>query len=49
MSGKDKNVKKLVTITVKTQSEINTREAATEKPTEKVRKYFKRKAYGKYE
>lgn len=47
MSGKDRNTKKINSLNGKAVSEIRVESSIREKPSEKVRKYFKRKAYTK--
>ena len=49
MSGKDRNVKKLVSENGKIQSAIRLQHSVIEKPTAKARKWFERKAYSKWE
>lgn len=47
MSGKDKNTKKIISLNGKAGSEIRVVRSIREKPSEKVRRYFERKAYTK--
>lgn len=47
MSGKDRNEKKIHAADIRKHGEIKVQNLAKEKPSEKVRKYFERKAYTK--
>ena len=45
MSGKDRNEKKIHADNIRITNTIRNGRASKEKPTEKVEKYFRRKAY----
>ena len=47
MNGKDRNTKKIISSAGKKKSEMRAEHSVREKPSEKVRKYFERKAYTK--
>ena len=49
MNGRDTKVKRLVRDNGKLQTEIRLTHALKDKPTEKAREHFRRKAYTKHE